>query len=240
MAYVQNIWHFETHCIRSGQDSSMVITSSRCFVFCCSNCQYDDLVVVILGCTKPVEIGVYPLRAKHSVPLMSTDFRSTSIKSVLSRVLECIIVTDFIYPARRSPSPLLSFEDQFAFQPTGSTTSAIIQLPHPVTCLLDTNPYCTRSWLLTSLWQCLTQHTPRLKFCSVVSDFHSIAARIMQGSAIGSASYISTEYDLHPVTSGSVMDKFADDTYLVILASNNQSYSVEIAQDEKWKVGWGE
>ena len=79
--------------------------------------------------------------AKVSVPLSPSDYRPISITPVLSRVLERIVVTDFIYPSLRFPPPFLSFADQFAFQPTGSTTAALIHLLHTVTNLLDTNPY---------------------------------------------------------------------------------------------------
>jgi hypothetical protein len=65
-------------------------------------------------------------------------------------------------------------------------------------------------------------------------DIHSISACIIQSSAIGPPSYIIAASDLHPVTSGNVMDKYADDTYLIIPASNNRSCAVELAQINKW------
>ena len=37
-----------------------------------------------------------------------------------------------------------------------------------------------------------------------------------------------TASDLHPVTSGNIMDKYADDTYLVIPAANVDSCAAEI------------
>ena len=66
------------------------------------------------------------------------------------------------------------------------------------------------------------------------SDFHSISASIIQGSAIGPASYVIIASDLHPVTPGNFKDKYADDTYLIIPASNSQSCADEIAQVEQW------
>ena len=55
--------------------------------------------------------------------------------------MERTIVTKFLYPAFLSPPPTLSFGDQFAFRPTGSTTAALIQLFHTITTMLTTNPY---------------------------------------------------------------------------------------------------
>ena len=46
-----------------------------------------------------------------------------------------------IYPAFHKPPTSLTFNDQFAFRPTGSTTAAIITLLHKVTHLLLSNPY---------------------------------------------------------------------------------------------------
>ena len=51
------------------------------------------------------------------------------------------VVTDFVYPSLQYPPPTLAFTDQFAFQPTASTTAALIQLLHTVTTLLDTNQF---------------------------------------------------------------------------------------------------
>ena len=47
----------------------------------------------------------------------------------------------YIYPALSSPPPALQFDDQLAFRPTGSTTTAIIHLLDSVINLLETEPY---------------------------------------------------------------------------------------------------
>ena len=52
-----------------------------------------------------------------------------------------IVVRDYIYPALLNPPPLLSFTDQFAFRPSGSTTAALITILHTVTNLLTTNQF---------------------------------------------------------------------------------------------------
>ena len=59
-------------------------------------------------------------------------------------------------------------------------------------------------------------------------------ASIIQGSGIGPASYVVTASDLHPVTTGNSMHKYADDTYLVVPAANVQSCAAEIANVELW------
>ena len=48
---------------------------------------------------------------------------------------------DYIYPSLQHPPLCLAFDDQFGFQPTGSTTAALIHLIHSITTLLDTNPF---------------------------------------------------------------------------------------------------
>ena len=61
-------------------------------------------------------------------PLNPSDYRPISITPILSRLFERVVVTNFIYPSFQSAPPDLSFLDQFAFQPTASTTVALI---HP-------------------------------------------------------------------------------------------------------------
>jgi len=43
-------------------------------------------------------------------------------------------------------------------------------------------------------------------------------ASVIEGSALGPASYIVNAADLHPTTAGNRIFKFADDTYLVVPA----------------------
>ena len=54
---------------------------------------------------------------KSSTPIQPADYMPISITPVLSRVLERIVVRDFIYPSFQSPPFGLSFHDQFVFQP---------------------------------------------------------------------------------------------------------------------------
>ena len=64
-------------------------------------------------------------------PLSPSDYRPISITPVLSRLLERVVVTDYTYPFFQSPPPNISFMDQFVFQPTASTTVALIYSSPP-------------------------------------------------------------------------------------------------------------
>jgi Reverse transcriptase (RNA-dependent DNA polymerase) len=88
------------------------------------------------------------------------------------------------------------------------------------------------NWIESFFWN----HSHCTKFGNEVSEFRKIMASIIQGSGIGPASYVVTASDLHPVTSGNIMDKYADDTYLVIPAANVDSCAAEIAHVEEWAV----
>jgi len=76
-----------------------------------------------------------------AVPQSPADFRPISITPILSRISERIIVRDFIYPSLQFPHSDLSFCDQIAFQPSVSTTAALIHLLKTIMNLLQTNPY---------------------------------------------------------------------------------------------------
>jgi hypothetical protein len=57
-------------------------------------------------------------------------------------------------------------------------------------------------------------HSHCTRFGSDVSGFQKILASIIQGSALGPASYVVTAADLHAITPGNAMVKYVDDTYL--------------------------
>ena len=87
--------------------------------------------------------GIRPI-PKVSVPTQREHFRPISIKPVLTRIMERTVVHvhGFISPTFHNPPESLTFHDQFAVRPTGSTTAAIITLFHNITHqLLLTNPY---------------------------------------------------------------------------------------------------
>ena len=78
---------------------------------------------------------------KVNTPVSPSDFRPISITPILSRLLERIVTRGHIYPSFKHAPPFLDFSDQFTFQPTGSTTAALISLLHTITRMLETNQY---------------------------------------------------------------------------------------------------
>jgi len=77
-------------------------------------------------------------------------------------------------------------------------------------------------------------HTHCSRLGGVESEFIGISASIIQGSAVGPASYVVTGSDLRPLTDGNLMVKFADDTYLIIPESNSGSCAGEISHIGDW------
>ena len=67
-----------------------------------------------------------------------------------------------------------------------------------------------------------------------LSSFKSISASIIQGSAIGPASYVVNTSDLHAVSVGNDLCKYADDTYLIIPAVNAHTRSAELSHIAVW------
>ena len=63
-------------------------------------------------------------------------------------------------------------------------------------------------------------HSHCTLFRNQISELENITASIIQGSAIGHAAYVVNARDLKAVTSGNLLCKYADDTYLIVPASN--------------------
>ena len=198
---------------------------------------------------------------KVSQPLTHSDYRPISITPVLSRALERIIIASYIYPSFLDPPPTLSFIDQFAFRPTGSTTSALIYILHAVSAMLVTQPFVhvialdfskafdsvRHSSLLSKLSELsvpdniynwfsnfLTDRSHCTKFDSQQSDFAALSASVVQGSAVGPAAYAVLASDLHPITPGNIMAKFADDTYLIVPANLSHTIDAELMHIDQW------
>lgn len=66
------------------------------------------------------------------------------------------------------------------------------------------------------------------------SSLLDITASIIQGSAIGPAAYVVNAGDLATTVPGNSLCKFADDTYLIIPASNETSRQSELANIQNW------
>jgi hypothetical protein len=198
---------------------------------------------------------------KVTTPLHPSDFRPISVTPVLTRIMERLVVSQLIYPSLLMPPPSLDFSDQFAFRPSGSTTAAIITLPDHITRMLVTNPHViVLSIDFTKAFDTVQHATLLEKMATLAipehaqnwlqdflsqrphcTDYHNemsthldIRASIVQGSAIGPASYVVAAADLHAVTPGNEMCKYADDTYLIIPASNADSISCEMENVAAW------
>ena len=171
------------------------------------------------------------------------------------------MVRSLLYPVLTHPDYTYLFSDQFAFRPTGSTTSALIYLLHHLTHLLQEHEYVhvialdfskafdtvRHSSLLTKLsnlplpdslynWiiDYLRDRQHLTKAGCHKSEYLAINASIIQGSGIGPASYVFAASDLHPVYPSNILFKYADDTYLIVPASNSFSIPEELDQVSHW------
>jgi len=77
-------------------------------------------------------------------------------------------------------------------------------------------------------------HSHRTKYKGQTSSLHKITASVIQGSSIGPASYVVNAADLKAITPGNEMDKFADDSYIIVPAVNSSSRLAEIKHAENW------
>jgi len=74
---------------------------------------------------------------KVTSPKILSDLRPISVTPILSRLVEKQIVRKYLTP--NLPTKLL--EDQYAYRPTGSTTTALVDITHHITLMLETNTY---------------------------------------------------------------------------------------------------
>ena len=71
-------------------------------------------------------------------------------------------------------------------------------------------------------------HSHCTLFCDQQSSLLDVTASIIQGSAIGPAAYVVTAGDLTAAVSGNSVCKFADDTDLISLSSNEPCRHIEL------------
>jgi hypothetical protein len=203
---------------------------------------------------------ITPIPKVHN-PLAPVDYRPISITSVLSRLTEKFVVKSYIYPSLQLPHPPLSFHDQFAFRPTGSTTAALIYLISKVTHLLKTNSYVRiialdfskafdsirQSAVLDNLailqlpdyvynWlvDFFNGHSHATRYCNETSSWANVNASVVQGSAVGPVSFITSASDLTAKHSENEMEKYADDVNLVIAESHSETCIQELRHIDEW------
>ena len=93
-------------------------------------------------------------------------------------------MTFYIYPAISVPPMANLVADQFAFQPTGSTTAALIDLLNNTTELLQSNEYV----ILFSVDFSKDNRGHAARLSDAISLVAGINASIIQGSVVGSPS----------------------------------------------------
>jgi len=179
----------------------------------------------------------------------------------MSRSLERFVVHNFIYSALSQPYPSLDFSDQFAFRPSGSTTAAIVAMLHTLRSMLNDNDYVhvfsfdfskafdtvRHASLMSKLAQLtlpdsiyswavdfFDNYAHCTRFAGITSEVAAIHASVIQGSAIGPASYVVTAADLHPIHKGNCIFKFADDTYLIVPGVSSSTSEKEILHLDDW------
>jgi len=198
---------------------------------------------------------------KVNQPKEITDYRPISITSVLCRIYEKLMIRRFVYPAIQDNEFKEKLGDQYALRPTGSTTAALTSLLSETTGMLQTNDYvrvialdfskafdsirhqelgrklaavpvCDQvyNWVINYISN--RHHSTKVE--GTVSQPESINASVVQGSAIGPVSYIIAASDLKANTDGNLLLKYADDTYLLVPATNESSVGSELANIESW------
>ena len=69
-----------------------------------------------------------------------------------------------------------------------------------------------------------------------ISKPAAINASVFQGSVIGPPMFVVNGSDLKPVDPKNFLDKYADDTYLIVSSSNEYSLHAELKSIESWAV----
>src|SRR6218665_1216807 len=159
-----------------------------------------------------------------------------------------------MYPAFEDKATYNLLKDQYAFRPTGSTTSALISIQQQATQMLENNVYVAKAFETV----CHDTHAKKLaaismpdRIYNLVVDFlrgrshvtcfqggiskeRVISASVVQGSGIGPSSFIVCASDLHPVREENKMAKYADDTYLLVGGSVRHTPHEEIGNVSLW------
>ena len=220
--------------------------------------------------TLSLSSSTVPTQWKHAcitplpkVPQPSTcsDYRPISITPVLSRLLEKLVVRHYLYPTLAIQPFQSELSNQFAFRPSGSTTSALISLLHTLSSLASSYPfvYCfaldfskafdtlRHSTLMSKLaslpipdylynWfiSFLGNRRHSTKLDGITSPPDSINSSVVQGSGLGPALFILGTRDLKAITPGNALLKYADDTYLIIPSYNSHTIAAELTNIESW------
>ena len=77
----------------------------------------------------------------------------------------------------------------------------------------------------------LSSHSHCTKFDGRISELADIMASVIQGSAIGPASFIVAASDLQPAHAGNALIKFPDDTYICNRSSSQLRHQYKRADE---------
>src|SRR6218665_3455065 len=198
---------------------------------------------------------------KTKAPQQPSEYRPISVLPVLSRMVERLVVNNYIYPALLQQPMSSSIEDQFAFRPTGSTTAAVSDLLQQITNLLKDNEYVVLVSMDFSrafdtvrhdilMQKILPMDIPdnifnwlinyfagrchATKLWDIISMIAFINASIVQGSVVGPASYVIVASDLKPIHRNNKMMKYADDTYLLVASRYINTDQEEFDNISQW------
>ena len=250
--------------LRSVKSTSPGTDDLPCWFFQTCSVELAEIVCHIFNCS--ITSGIVPAQWSTAIvtpipkiphPQSLGDLRPISVTPILSRLAEKLIVNLWLRPS----IPAHSVADQFAFRPTGSTTSALVYLMHHVTSLLESNNYVRCLLIdfskafdivdhaiivekLTKLplpWNVinwfisfLTARKIVLKFDSVLSKPKIINRSIVQGSGVGPTMYILHESDLRLISRVNILLKYADDTNVLTPEITDVSLSDEFENIKKW------
>ena len=203
---------------------------------------------------KTAIITPLPKKKFSSISENFSNLRPISVTSILSRLLEKVIIQRFFWPGLCEEGCL---EDQFGFRPTGSTTAALIDITNfiyskfnegsdYVRCLLidysrafDTVDHSILFQELRALnlplkiynWiaDFLTGRSQCVKLQSIRSALAAMSRSVVQGSRIGPYLYILLVRKLKTISFHNKIDKYADDTTLLVPQHSDISIETEFA-----------
>ena len=208
--------------------------------------------LLLLFLTNLFHLGKYHLLGKRqslrryqkkcsSISEKFSNLRPISVTSILSHLLEKVIIQRFLWPGLWEEGCL---EDQFGFRPTGSTTAALIDITNfiyskfnegsdYVRCLIIDYSHAFDTVDLSILFQELRALNLPLKIYNWIADFltgrsqcvklqsirsalDAISRSVVQGSRIGPNLYILLVRKLKTISFHNKIDKYADDTTLLV------------------------
>lgn len=231
-----------------------------------SNCSFELSDVVTYLFNVSLTCGMVPVNwhiahvtpiPKISKPSNVSDFRPISVTPILSRILERLVVKDYLLPSLSQEA----LKDQFGFKPTGSTTCALTYLVHHVTVMLESNPYVRcfmidfakafdqvnhaillqklqkldlppniMSWILSFL----TDRYQVTKLGIKYSSAKPINQGVVQGSALGPFLFLVMISDLRTLSNLNELLKYADDVNMLCPANADVTPNEELEHILKW------